>query len=308
MKYRLLNLLKKFVLMFRIPIHRGLFLPIWLREMQSIMPRLQESIDENRLGWSVSRLASSGETSLSTSVERFDFTPSCDPRNVERAGEIRELIDFAPNRADDILQNLELFDEVSGLILRFEEELKVIDSMFENIDEFAVFASVIDAHDGQHLDKMNSFIALSESHGFENLEVALQDPDSVEIFLEDPGFLKIASESPEYFDSLKKGPVDLSEVPSELALQLQDLQLAPEELHLVLADLIKGPAVDAPTSAPPDDSGADLSANVGLLSLIQDHQLVDTFDLELVVSSELAMASSFFEETIGAYDALLARS
>ena len=199
---------------------------------------------------------------------------------------------------------MELFDEVSGLILRFEEEPTVIDSMFENIDEFAVFASVIDAHDGQHLDKMNSFIALSESHGFENLEVALQDPDSAEIFLEDPGLLKIASESPEYFDSLKKGPVDLSEVPSELALQLQDLQLAPEELHLVLADLIKGPAVDAPTSAPPDDSGADLSANVGLLSLIQDHQLVDTFDLELVVSSELAMASSFFEETIGAYDAL----
>ena len=90
--------------------------------------------------------------------------------------------------------------------------------------------------------------------------------------------------------------VSLSKLPSTLAYELLELGLNKEELIEVLSDIIEGPLVDEPKSTPPsDDQTQEEIENYNFLNLTRSHVIEGDIDPSLVVSSEGAMASGYYQ-------------
>ena len=94
-------------------------------------------------------------------------------------------------------------------------------------------------------------------------------------------------------------------IPSSLASELQKIGLSKEELHEVISDLNYGPGSDGPDSSPPGEDINQDSANLQTLSFLTDHHFHEgSINPELVVSAQVAEASSFFNESLQVFDAL----
>ena len=73
----------------------------------------------------------------------------------------------------------------------------------------------------------------------------------------------------------------------------------------VLADIIEGPSADGPKSQSPSDEQTQTELqNYDLMNLNLSHVIDGSIDPSLVISSEVVMASSYFEEFYFVYEEL----
>jgi hypothetical protein len=98
--------------------------------------------------------------------------------------------------------------------------------------------------------------------------------------------------------------VALIEIPLTLAEELFALNLESDELRIVIVDLLGGPQVESPSTEPPtlDDPGGN--ADLRTLSFLLNHSFNGTINTDLIVSADIAMASSFFVESMETFESL----
>jgi hypothetical protein len=138
---------------------------------------------------------------------------------------------------------------------------------------------------------------------------------NIVLFSQDPSYYDLALNSPKFFVKISEIAGDLNNVPSALALQLKDLDLNRDELNTVLSDLLAGPQVDGPTSAPPAQSSQQASSDTATLSFLMDHVIPSQEDETVdnvvflnpnkVVDYGEASMSSFFQESTDLYFELM---
>ena len=243
-----------------------------------------ESMDET--------LSNQGVIKLAGEYPEFDGEID---RYKDRAAEIASLIEMVGDeaRVDDIFSNLDNFDKMSDMIVRFQEEPEKLEKIFNNIDnidkihelsneinqanlgntddllfdnlnDLETFESGFDAFkDAGKLDDLNK-LSTEDAGKLINLAKGHEDsPDKLQSITdhldilgdldENPEFLELAHESPEFFDDLKDTGIDINSIPIDLARELKELGLSAEELQLVLADLVAGPGIEGPSTQPPAD-------------------------------------------------------
>lgn len=213
----------------------------------------------------------------------------------DRAGEISSLLSqVGPHHADQILANLDKFDDVNLMILRTKGDPMKIEALLS------------------HLHILDQLKSLSDQFK-EGSVLGGQDALFANVFLfdQDPAYFEIASSTPKFFVRLAEIAGDLSQVPSNLAFQLKDLGLTRADLEVVLSDLLAGPQVDGPTSTPPEDSTIQAGGDLATLSFLTDHYIPSADDEALdgkvfinpkkVVDSSIAFESSFFAESADLY-------
>ena len=213
-------------------------------------------------------------------------------------------------------ENSEIAAEIAATAFKFREDPEKLDQVFSNIDklqdinefsnDFAGDRTRIDIffNNLNNLDELKKFKSLTE-------RVGLSGGAALDLYDQDPAYLSIAETSPRYLEKLVESGVNLTEVPYTLALELEQLSLTTIELKEVLADLLAGPQVDGPTSAPPAQSGQQASSDTATLSFLMDHvipsqedQTVDNvvfLNPNKVVDYSEASSSSFFQESIDLY-------
>ncbi|HAU59407.1 MAG TPA: hypothetical protein DCW45_03465, partial [Opitutae bacterium] len=213
-------------------------------------------------------------------------------------------------------ENSEIAAEIAATASKFVEDPEKLDQVFSNIDklqdinefsnDFAGDRTRIDIFfkNLNNLDELKKFKSLTE-------RVGLSGGAALDLYDQDPAYLSIAQTSPGYLEKLVESGVTLTEVPYTLALELEQLSLTTTELKEVLADLLAGPQVDGPTSAPPAQSGLQASSDTATLSFLMDHvipsqedQTVDNvvfLNPNKVVDYSEATSSSFFQESTDLY-------
>ena len=152
-----------------------------------------------------------------------------------------------------------------------------------------------------HLEQLKEFTFLTDQTNVIPLDFAF------DLYSKDSGYLDLAQKDIEFLVLLYDGPVSVLNIPSSVASELQTIGLSKDELYQVVQDLDSGPGSDGPSTSPPSDEGVnENSVNFKTLSFLKDHDFIDSINPELVFSTEIAFASSFFSEILDAYDALSA--
>ena len=213
-------------------------------------------------------------------------------------------------------ENSEIAAEIAATASKFREDPEKLDQVFSNIDklqdinefsnDFAGDRKRIDIffRNLNNLDELKKFKSLTE-------RVGMSGGAALDLYDLDPAYLSIAETSPVYLEKLVDSGVTLTEVPYTLALELEQLSLTTIELKEVLADLLAGPQVDGPTSAPPEQSGQQASSDTATLSFLMDHVIPSQEDETVdnvvflnpnkVVDYAEASSSSFFQESTDLY-------
>ena len=215
--------------------------------------------------------------------------------NSDRAGEISGLISqVGDQHADQILGNLDKFDDINLMILRTKGDPGKIKQLLE------------------HLHILSDIKVLSDQYKENNL-LGGQDAifANLSSFDQNPEYLQIASDSPKFFVRLADIVGDLNKVSPDLAIQLKDLDLSRSELEVVVSDLLSGPQVEGPSSAPPSDIEDRGDSDISTLSFLTDHYIPGSDDDSAdgvvfinpskVVDSAIAFESSFFTESADLY-------
>ena len=211
--------------------------------------------------------------------------------NRDRAGEISNLITQVGSQyADQILHNLEKFDELNTMILRTKGDPSRIEILFSNINALDEIKKLSD-----HYNEIN--LLGGQDVVFSNII----------LFSQDPLYYELALNSPKFFVRLSEISGDLNDVPSSLASQLQELNLNREELTTVLTDLLAGPQVGGPNTSPPEQIGDQANSDTATLSFLMDHVIPSQDDENVegviylnpnkVVSYDMASTSTFFKES-----------
>ncbi|MDC0363161.1 FecR domain-containing protein [Opitutales bacterium] len=193
-------------------------------------------------------------------------------------------------------------EETGEAVERFIYDIQLMDIFFNNL---------------QDLDRLISFKSIGE-------RVGIPGGDAMEIFDLEPEWLNFVTSDSEvvrddngrivlspdqlkaakFLGDLYASDVPISDIPVLLAKELMVLNLSREELSTVLADLIDGPLLEEPGSEPPSDDDPSAANDLITLSFLLDHQFTGTIDPNLVISADVAMASSFFKETMDVYESL----
>ena len=206
--------------------------------------------------------------------------------------------------------NLEVLETVTytdnGLKM-FSEEIFVYDQklmsiFFKNIGDLTnliQFKSLAEIVGISGADALDIFDFQPEWLAFITQGEELVEGEDGRIALSD-----IQRRAGKFLANLLSSEVSFTEVPMALAYELLELGLSQEELGNVLRDLIDGPLLDSPDSEPPSDEEAVASADLQTLSFLLNHQFSGTIDPNLIVSAEVAMASSFFKQCMDTFDAL----
>ncbi len=193
-------------------------------------------------------------------------------------------------------------EETGETVERFIYDIKLMNIFFNNL---------------QDLDGLISFKSIGE-------RVGIPGGDAMEIFDLEPEWLNFVTSDSEvvrddngrivlspdqlkaakFLGDLYASDVPISDIPVLLAKELMVLNLSREELSTVLADLIDGPLLEEPGSEPPSDDDPSAANDLKTLSFLLDHQFTGTIDPNLIVSADVAMASSFFNETMDVFESL----
>jgi hypothetical protein len=194
-----------------------------------------------------------------------------------------------------------------------------LDTLFENADKASDLKAVVDAAEGagkgDTLDGLfrNADKADDIKHNLETaegdagkLDVLLKNPEMAEQMKNDPGLVDLAKDDPAFFATVKDSDASNENISSSLLNDLKDLGLSGEELTKVLADLNAGPgenqqAADLPAEKPAD---AVLTGQSGTVSLLASQVIEGNIDPNLVLSSQQAFASEFFETVAAVYGEL----
>ena len=188
-------------------------------------------------------------------------------------------------------------------------------SRFINQPKFDEQGEPVAGEDGKPFlvtDEARISILFSQLEEIDNLKSFTQLTDQTiipfgfafDLYAKDSGYLEVANTDKQFFVDLYEGPVSLLEIPSFLALELQKISLTKSELYEVISDLTFGPSGDGPDSSAPDDDSTRQDADLQTLSFLLDHKFEGSISSDLVVSADVARASSFFEESLDLIDSL----
>ncbi|HAW96928.1 MAG TPA: hypothetical protein DCX67_00175 [Opitutae bacterium] len=203
-------------------------------------------------------------------------------KNAEKADEIAN-VDFTDPKA------LLLVD----LKAQFPEYGTIIDANKENAQQILDLARMVDTAKATDIFKPGV------------LEVFLDPANEVMGSQLDDGFANLLVSDPNFFKSvmpvLKANP----QLPSQLFVELNKLNLSSSELTTVLADIQKGPQATPPGSPPSQVAQLSLQGEAGMLGLLDNYSFMNgTLDPSLFVASQQVLASVFFTEANDAYTAL----
>ena len=203
-------------------------------------------------------------------------------KNAEKAEEIAN-VDFTDPKA------LLLVD----LKAQFPEHGSIIDANKENAQQILDLARMVDTAKATDIFKPGV------------LEVFLDPANEVMGSQLDDGFANLLVSDPDFFKSvmpvLKANP----QLPSQLFVELNNLNLSSSELTTVLADIQKGPQATPPGNPPSQVAQLSLQGEAGMLGLLDNYSFMNgTLDPALFVASQQVLASVFFTEASDAYTAL----
>ena len=203
-------------------------------------------------------------------------------KNAEKAEEIAN-VDFTDPKA------LLLVD----LKAQFPEYGTIIDANKENAQQILDLARMVDTAKATDIFKPGV------------LEVFLDPANQVMGSQLDDGFANLLVSDPDFFKSvmpvLKANP----QLPSQLFVELNKLNLSSSELTTVLADIQKGPQATPPGNPPSQVAQLSLQGEAGMLGLLDNYSFMNgTLDPALFVASQQVLASVFFTEASDAYTAL----
>lgn len=208
-------------------------------------------------------------------------------------------------------ENREIADKIAATASKFKSNPDRLDIVFTNIDkidDINKFANEFDSDEPRiaiffslinDLDNLKAF----KNIGFEN---GLPGGVALDLYAMDPGYLELGKLDGPFLGKLYRTGVKLTNIPLKLAQELQKLDLTRAELKLVVSDLINGPNADEPSSTPDGEQGQ--SPEFATLSFLLDHDFNGQIREDLVIASEIAFASSFFQEVLDVVDALVALS
>jgi len=213
--------------------------------------------------------------------------------------------DFQKN----LIKNAENAEEIGNVDFTDPKALLIVDLKAE----FPQFAKLID----ENKENAQQIVDLVSMVGPERAGKLFSNSESLGVFL-DPanqlmgeqlelGFIDLLAADPTYFKSiipiLKKNP----QLPSQLFVELKNLNLAQSELAVVLSDIQVGPQATPPGTPPSQVAQLNLQDEASMLSLLNDHTISNgVLDPQLFVASQQVMASVFFSEANDAYNALSA--
>ena len=213
--------------------------------------------------------------------------------------------DFQKN----LIKNAENAEEIGNVDFTDPKALLIVDLKAE----FPQFAKLID----ENKENAQQIVDLVSMVGPERAGKLFSNSESLGVFL-DPanqlmgeqlelGFIDLLAADPTYFKSiipiLKNNP----QLPSQLFVELKNLNLAQSELAVVLSDIQVGPQATPPGSPPSQVAQLNLQDEAGMLSLLNDHTISNgVLDPQLFVASQQVLASVFFSEANDAYNALSA--
>ncbi|MDA9119319.1 FecR domain-containing protein [Opitutales bacterium] len=224
--------------------------------------------------------------------------------NIDKLDDINKFTnEFGYIELVDVLVDESTGEVVQKEVFKYDDILMSI--FFANIDNLA---------------EINDFKSVVES-------VGIPGGDALKIFDNEPGWLSFVLDgeiSIEFdaddrlilsTDQLKAGQfladlyasgVPVTEIPLALAEELFTLGLTRNELKLVLEDLLDGPILNPPGSNPPSNDENDPTTNADLktLNFLLDHTFSGNISSDLLVSAEIAMASSFFKESMNVFEEL----
>ena len=150
--------------------------------------------------------------------------------------------------------------------------------------------------------------------GFSSLEIFDTDPSWLEFVIgnesttrDEEGRLLLTEnqkKAARFLGDLHASDVAVVEIPLPLAEELFALGLSSEELKRVITDLSEGPIAENPDSQPPGGDDLHASADLQTLTFLLDHSFTGSIDPNLIVSAEVAMASSFFSESMAVFEEL----
>ena len=212
-----------------------------------------------------------------------------------------------------------------------------LDQINEFVNEFGGYETVVDQESGESVEKfvyddvlvsiffanINDLSGLIDFKGIGEV-VGIPGFDALDIFDKEPAWLDFVLQDTElvrgedgrivlsdkqrkagkFLADLYETSVPIEDVPMPLAVELLELGLTTDELATVITDLLDGPLLSAPDSDPPSFDDPGTSADLQTLSFLLNHDFSGTIDPNLIVSADVAMASSFFKETLEVYDAL----
>ena len=193
-------------------------------------------------------------------------------------------------------------EETGETVERFIYDIKLMDIFFNNLqdlDGLISFKSIGERVGIPGGDAMEIFDLEPEWLNFVTSDSEIDRDDNGRIVLS-PDQLKAAK----FLGDLYASDVPIFDIPVLLAKELMVLNLSREELSIVLSDLIDGPLLEEPGSEPPSDDDPSAANDLKTLSFLLDHQFTGTIDPNLIVSADVAMASSFFNETMDVFESL----
>jgi hypothetical protein len=121
----------------------------------------------------------------------------------------------------------------------------------------------------------------------------------------DSGYLKLLVSDPKFFRSLLPILRTNTQLPSDLFVELNNLNLSTSELTKVLADIQVGPQATPPGSPPSQVAQLNLQDEATMLGLLDNRSFSNgKLDSVLFAASDQVLASVFFTETSDAYTAL----
>jgi predicted ribosome-associated RNA-binding protein Tma20 len=121
----------------------------------------------------------------------------------------------------------------------------------------------------------------------------------------DHGYLRLLVSDPDFFRNLLPILKSNTQLPSELFVELKNLNLTASELSKVLSDIQVGPKATPPGSPPSQVAQLTLQDEAGMLGLLDNRSFTGgVIDPVLFAASDQVLASVFFTETSDAYTAL----
>ncbi|MBT3638471.1 MAG: hypothetical protein HN531_16185, partial [Opitutae bacterium] len=196
-------------------------------------------------------------------------------------------------------------------LLRENERLKTRTLIADLKAEFPKYAKLID----ENKENAQQIVDLVTMVGPERAGRLFDNPESLGVFLDpanqlmgqklDLGYIDLLAADPAYFKSVIPILQTNSDLPSQLFVELKNLNLSQSELTKVLADIQVGPQATPPGSPPGQVAQLTLQDEAGMLGLLDSRSFTGgVLDPALFAASDQVLASVFFAETSDAYTAL----
>jgi hypothetical protein len=237
--------------------------------------------------------------------------------NIEKVAEISAKASAAGAPLDasfqkNLIKNAESADDIGKVDFSDPKALLIVDLKAE----FPDHSDKIDQYKEKAQEILDLVAAFSPGDSIKGGDI-FSNAKVLEIYL-DPanqlmgeqladGYIDLLVGDPTYFESLIPILRENPQLPSQLFVELKNLNLSPSELEKVLSDIHVGPQATPPGSPPNQVAQLTLQGESGMLSLLDDHSISGgVLDPQLFVASEQVLASVFFSEANDAYDALSA--